>query len=221
VIPPQANAAFVCAMADGLEVDRRPDDPQRPHVCIDETSTPLVADTRQPIPAAPGRPRRVDDEDARHGTANLVMVFEPLAGRRRVKVTERRTAVDLAHLRRDVVDVHDPQAEPMVLVMDNLNTPKLASLYEACAPTEARRILERLEIHDTPKHGSWLNMADIDLSVLATQGLHRRIPNPAALIQEVTAWEQRRNTMNGRVDWRFTTHDARIKLKRLYPSTQF
>jgi hypothetical protein len=220
VIPPQANAEFVCAMEDVLEVYMRPYDPQRPQVCIDETSKQLVADTRQPIPAAPGRPRRVDYEYERHGTANLFMVFEPLAGRRRVKVTERRTAVDFAHLLRDVVDVHYPQAEHIVLVMDNLNTHKPASLYEAFAPTEARRILERLEIHYTPKHGSWLNMAEIDLSVLATQCLNRRIPNPAALIQEVTAWEQRRNTMNGRVDWRFTTHDARIKLKRLYPSTQ-
>jgi hypothetical protein len=220
VIPPQANAEFVCALEDVLEVYMRPYDPQHPQVCIDETSKPLVADTRQPIPAAPGRPRRVDDEYERHGTANLFMVFEPLAGRRRVKVTERRTAVDFAHLLRDVVDVHYPQAEPIVLVRDNLNTHKPASLYEAFAPPEARRILERLEIHYTPTQGSGLNMAEIDLSVLATQCLNRRIPHPAALIHEVTAWEQRRHAMNSRVDWRFTTHDARIKLKRLYPSTQ-
>jgi hypothetical protein len=140
----------------------------------------------------------VDYEYERHGTAHLFLVFEPLAGRRRVKVTERRTAVDVAHLRRDIGDVPYPQAEPMVLVMDNLNTHKAASLYAAFAPTEVRRMLERLEIHDTPKHGSWLNMAEFDLGVLATPCLNRRIPNPTALIQEVTAWEQRRHTMNGR-----------------------
>jgi DDE superfamily endonuclease len=220
VIPPHANAEFVCAMEDVLEVDTRPYAPQRPQVCIDETSKQLVAETRAPLPASPGQPERVDYEYERQGTANLFMVFEPLAGPRRVKVTERRTAVDFAHLLQAVVDVQYPQADKIVLVMDNLNTPKLASLYEAFAPAEARRLLERLEIHYTPKHGSWLNMAETERSVLATQCLARRIPNSTTLTQEVAAWERQRNAAQCRVNWRFTTPDARIKLKRLYPSIQ-
>lgn len=220
MIPPQANAEFVCAMEDVLEVYTRPYDPQRPQVCLDETSKQLVAETRTPLPAAPGQPERVDYEYERQGTANLFMVFEPLTGQRRVKVTERRTAVDFAHVLQELVDDQYPQAEKIVLVMDNLNTHKLASLYEAFAPAEARRLMERLELHYTPKHGSWLNMAETELSVLATQCLDRRIPNPLILTQEVAAWERRRNAAKCRVDWRFTTQDARIKLKRLYPSIQ-
>ena len=207
-------------MEDVLEVYTRPYDPQRPQVCIDETSTQLVAETRAPLPASPGQPERVDYEYERQGTANLFMVFEPLAGQRRVKVTARRTAVDFAHLLQDVVAVHYPQADKIVLVMDNLNTHKLASLYEAFTPTEARRLMERLELHYTPKHGSWLNMAETELSVLATQCLNRRIPNSRTLTQEVAAWERQRNAAQCRVNWRFTTPDARIKLKRLYPSIQ-
>jgi transposase len=220
VIPPQANAAFVCAMEDVLEVYTRPYDPRRPQVCLDETSTQLVAETREPIPAAPGQSARVDYEYERQGTANLFMVFEPLAGQRQVKVTERRTAIDFAQVIQELVDVQYPQAEKIVLVMDNLNTHKPASLYEAFAPAEARRLMERLEIHYTPKHGSWLNMAETELSVLARQCLDRRIPDSTTLTQEVAAWERQRNTAKCRVDWRFTTHDARIKLKRLYPSIQ-
>jgi transposase len=220
VIPPQANAEFVCAMEDGLEVYTRPYDPRRPPVCVDETSKQLVAETREPIPAAPGRPARIDYEYERRGTANLFMVFEPLAGHRRVKVTERRTAVDFAYLIRELSDEQYPHAEKIVLVMDNLNTHKPASLYEAFAPAEARRLLERLEIHYTPKHGSWLNMAETELSVLTTQCLDRRLPDPTTLHQEVAAWEQRRHQAKCTVDWRFTTQDARIKLKRLYPSIQ-
>ena len=220
VIPPQANAAFVCAMEDVLEVYTRPYDPQRPHVCLDETSQQWVAETRTPLPAAPGQPERVDYEYERQGTANLFMVFEPLTGQRRVKVTERRTAGDFAHVLQDLGDDQYPQAEKIGLVMDNLNTHKLASLYEAFAPAEARRLMERLELHYTPKHGSWLNMAETELSVLATQCLDRRMPNPLILPQEGAAWERRRNAAKCRVDWRFTTQDARIKLKRLYPSIQ-
>lgn len=220
MIPPQANAEFVCAMEDILEVYTRPYDPQRPQVCLDETSKQLVAETRTPLPAAPGQPERVDYEYERQGTANLFMIFEPLTGQRRVKVTERRTAMDFAHVLQELVDDQYPQAEKIVLVMDNLNTHKLASLYEAFAPAEARRLMERLELHYTPKHGSWLNMAETELSVLATQCLDRRIPNPLILTQEVAAWERRRNAGKCRVDWRFTTQDARIKLKRLYPSIQ-
>ena len=207
-------------MEDVLEVYTRPYDPRRPQVCIDESSKQLVAETRVPIPAAPGQPERIDYEYERQGTANLFMVFEPLAGQRRVKVTERRTAVDFAHLIREVVDEQYPQAEQIVLVMDNLSTHKPASLYEAFAPAEARRLMERLEIHYTPKHGSWLNMAETELSVLATQCLDRRIPDLTTLTQEVAAWEHQRNAAQCRVDWRFTTQDARSKLKRLYPAIQ-
>jgi hypothetical protein len=207
-------------MEDVLEVYTRPYDPQRPQVCLDETSKQLVAETRVPIPAAPGQPERVDDEYERKGTANLFMVFEPLAGQRRVKVTERRTAVDFAYLIRELVDEQYPQAEKIVLVMDNLNTHKPASLYEAFPPAEARRVLERLEMHDTPKHGRWLDMAETELSVLATQCLDRRIPDATTLTHEIAAWERHRNEAKCRVDWRFTTQDARIKLKRLYPSIQ-
>jgi hypothetical protein len=220
VIPPQANAEFVCAMEDVLEVYTRPYDPRRPQVCVDETSKQLVAETRVPIPATPGQPERVDYEYERKGTANLFMVFEPLAGQRRVKVTERRTAVDFAHVLRELSDVQYPHAEKIVLVMDNLNTHKLASLYEAFTPVEARRLIERFELHYTPKHGSWLNMAETELSVLATQCLDRRIPDPTTLTHEVAAWERQRNTAKCRVNWRFTTPDARIKLQRLYPSIQ-
>jgi len=207
-------------MEDVLEVYTRPDDPRRPQVCLDETSKPLVADTREPLPATPGQPARVDDEYARKGTAHLFMVFEPLAGQRHAKVTERRTAVDFAQLMQELVDEHYPKAEKMVLVLDNLNPHKPASLYEAFAPAEARRLRERLAIHDTPKPGSWLNMAETARSVLATPCLARRIPDPTTLTQEVAAWERRRNAAKCRVDWRFTTHDASIKLKHLYPSIQ-
>jgi len=220
VIPPQANAAFVCAMEDVLEVYTRPYDPRRPQVCLDETSKQLVAETREPIPAAPGQPARIDYEDERKGTANLFMVFEPLAGQRRGKVTERRTAIDFAQVRQELVDEQYPPAEKIVLLMDHLNTHKSASLYEAFAPTAARRLLERLEIHYPPKPGSWLDRAETELRVLATQCLDRRIPDPLTLTKEVATWERQRNAAQCRVAWRFTTHDARIKLKRLYPSIQ-
>lgn len=220
MIPPKANAEFVCAMEDVLEVYKRPHDPLRPVVCLDETSKQLVGETRTPVPATPGQPRRMDYEYERKGTANLFMTFEPLAGKRWVKVTQRRTATDFAEVIRELVDDRYAQAEKIVLVMDNLNTHKLASLYEAFAPTEARRLLERLEIHYTPKHGSWLNMAETELSVLARQCLKRRIADIATLTREVRVWEKQRNQAKCRIDWRFTTRDARIKLKRLYPSIQ-
>ena len=207
-------------MEDVLAVYKRPQDPQRPVVCLDETSKQLVGETRTPVPAAPGQPRRVDYEYERKGTANLFMTFEPLAGKRWVKVTQRRTAKDFADVIRTLVDERYRQAEKIVLVMDNLNTHKLASLYEAFAPTEARRLLERLEIHYTPKHGSWLDMAETELSVLARQCLNRRIANIQTLTREVQAWEKQRNKARCRIDWQFTTNNARIKLKRLYPSIQ-
>jgi len=207
-------------MEDVLEVYQRPYDPKRPVVCVDEATKQLVKETRKTIPAAPGRPERTDYEYERNGTANLFMISEPLAGRRRVKVTDRRTKIDFAHVLREIVDEDYSGAEVIVLVMDNLNTHKPASLYEAFEPAEARRILNRLEIHYTPKHGSWLDMAEIELNVLQKQCLDRRIPDRAILIEEVAAWEDLRNNAHSKVDWQFTTEDARIKLKRLYPSIQ-
>jgi transposase len=219
VLPPTADADFVCAMEDVLEVYQRPYDPKRPVVCFDEQSKQLIRETRTPIPARPGHPERVDYEYERNGTANLFMTFEPLAGRRRVKVTDRRTKIDFAQVIRELVERY-PKAEKIVLVMDNLNTHKLGSLYEAFTPAEARQLIERLEVHHTPKHGSWLNMAETELSVLSSQCLDRRIGEKDELRTEVAAWEQRRNTAKCRVDWQFTTTDARVKLKRLYPSIQ-
>jgi len=220
VIPPQANAEFVCAMEDVLEVYTRPYDPARPVVCLDELSKQLVAETRIPLPAAPGQPERVDYEYERRGTANLFLTCEPLVRQRHVAVTEQRTAVDFAREVRNLLEVRYPHAEKVVLVMDNLNTHKPAALYEAFEPTLARSLVERLEIHHTPKHGSGLNMAEIELSVLSRQCLDRRIPDAATLTHEVAAWKQARNADPRPVNWRFTTPDARIKLKRLYPSIQ-
>jgi hypothetical protein len=220
VIPPEHDAEFVCAMEDVLEVYHRNYDPKRPVVCLDETSKQLVAETRQPVPAAPGRPERIDYEYERHGTANLFLVTEPLVGRRTVTVTERRTAVDFAAVLRDLADRQYPDAEKVVLVMDNLNTHKLASLYEAFEPAEARRLAERFEIHYTPKHGSWLNVAEIELGILSRQCLDRRIGGVEELKKEIRAWQRKRNSACGTVDWQFTTKDARTKLKRLYPSFQ-
>jgi hypothetical protein len=207
-------------MEDVLEVYHRPYDPRRPVVCLDEQSKQLIRETRTPLPAKPGQPERADYEYERNGTANLFITFEPLAGRRRVRVTDRRTKVDFAHVVRELVDGQYPKAEKVVVVMDNLNTHRLSSLYEAFTPEEARRLIERLEVHHTPKHGSWLNMAETELSVLNSQCLDRRIGEKAELRSEVAAWQQRRNTAKCRVDWQFTTADARVKLKRLYPSIQ-
>ena len=205
-------------MEDVLEVYHRPFDAQRPVVCVDEASKQLIQETRVPIPAAPGRPETTDYEYERNGTANLFMMFEPLAGKRHVKVTERRTALDYAHVIRELVDVHYATAEKIVLVQDNLNTHKPASLYEAFAPEEARRILDKLEIHYTPKHGSWLDMAESELSVKSGQFLDRRIADKQTLAEEVAAWEASRNKNHTKADWQFKTADARVKLKRLYPS---
>lgn len=205
-------------MEDVLAGYIRPYDPAYSVVCLDETSKQLVAETRPPRPAEPGQPARTDYEYARCGTANLFMTCAPLTGQRHVSVTEQRTAVDFAGVVRDLLEVCYPPAERVVLVMDNLNTHKPAALYEAFEPAVARRLIERLEIHHTPKHGSWLNMAEIELSVLSRQCLDRRIPDAGTLTREVAAWEQAHNTHPQPVDWRFTTPDARIKLKRLYPS---
>lgn len=218
MIPPKANAAFVAAMEDVLEVYHRPHDPVRPLVCLDETSKQLVAETRAGEPMRPRQPARCDYEYKRNGTANLFMLFAPLEGWRHVEVTERRTAIDFANILRDLADIHFPKAEKIVLVQDNLNTHTPASLYGAFEPAEARRIVERFEWHYTPKHGSWLNLAESELAVLASQCLARRIPDAAALTAEADAWRTRRNIHNAKANWRFTTADARVKLKRLYPA---
>jgi hypothetical protein len=207
-------------MEDVLDVYHRPHDEKRPLVCIDEASKQLVGEVVQPLPPEPGQPERFDYEYVRNGTANLFLVSEPLVGWRHVEVTQRRTAKDFAEVLRWLVEDVHPDAEVVVVVMDNLNTHKLASLYEAFPPEQARRIAERLEIHHTPKHGSWLNVAEIELSVLARQCLDRRIGSAEELRREVAAWEEERNERAVEVRWRFTTADARIKLQRLYPSLQ-
>ena len=217
MIPPEQNAAFVCAMEDVLEVYQRPYDAARPVVCLDEASKQLVQETRPRRPLAPGHPLTVDYEYERNGTANLFMLFEPLAGRRHVAVTARRTALYYARVVQELVDVRYPTATTLVLVHDNLNTHVAASLYAAFPPTEARRLLAKLEIHYTPKHGSWLNMAETELSILSRQCLRRRIGEAPTLVTEVDAWEAARNGAKSKVRWHFTTADARIKLQRLYP----
>jgi hypothetical protein len=220
VIPPKANAEFAWRMEDVLGVYTRPYDPKYPQVCMDEVSKQLLTDARPPLAPVPGRPERIDYEYDRHGTANIFLFCEPLGARRWAAVTDRRTAADWAHQIKALVEAHYPDAERIVLVADNLNTHSPAALYETFPPVEAKRLADRLEIHYTPKHGSWLNMAEIELSVLSRQCLDRRIPDKATLSAEVAAWQDRRNTAGGTVDWRFTTDDARIKLKRLYPSIQ-
>jgi len=205
-------------MEDVLDVYTRPPDPRRPLVCMDEVSKQLVGEVRSPLPLRPGDPERYDAEYVRNGVANIFAVCEPLVGRREFTVTDRRTKIDWAHLIKDLVDVRHPQAEKIVLVMDQLNTHDPASLYEAFAPAEAKRIADKLEIHHTPKHGSWLNIAEIELSVLSRQCLDQRIPDVSTLTQEVKAHQDRRDALGSKVNWRFTTADARIKLKRLYPS---
>jgi hypothetical protein len=205
-------------MEDVLDVYQRPFDPKRPLVCMDEASKQLRADSRPPLPMQPGKPERYDYEYVRHGTANLFMFFAPLLGRRHVAVTDQRTRTDWAKAMQEMIDGQYPEAERIVLVMDNLNTHTPASFYEAFEPAEARRLAAKLEIHYTPKHGSWLNMAEIELSVLDRQCLDRRLPDKETVEQETAAWEAERNARQMSVDWRFTTTDARIKLKRLYPS---
>lgn len=206
-------------MEDVLEVYSRPYDSERPVICFDEASKQLVADVNEPLPVAPGLPARVDYEYERIGTANIFMASEPLAGKREVTVTDRRTNVDFAHEIRRIVD-NRPEAKKIILVLDNLSTHSPAALYEAFPPAEARRVWERLEVHYTPKHASWLNMAECELSVLNRQCLDRRIPDKETLAREILSWQTRRNETVVKIDWQFTTTDARIKLKRLYPINQ-
>lgn len=207
-------------MEDVIEVYHRPYEPQCPVVCVDEGGKQLIGEVRPPLPVRAGSPAKEDCEYARNGVTNLFMAFEPLAGRRVVEVTARRTAVDFAKFLKRLLDKVYPEARRVVLVTDNLNTHCAGSLYEAFEPTEARRLVERIEWHYTPKHGSWLNMAEIELSVLARQCLDRRIPDAESLRREVAAWEARRNAAAVKADWQFTTADARVKLKKLYPTIQ-
>jgi DDE superfamily endonuclease len=220
VIAPEANAEFVAAMEEVLEVYQRPYDPNYPVVCLDESNKQQVKETRTPMAMEPGQAERFDYEYERNGVSNLFMVFEPLAARRQVTVTDQRTAMDYAAQLKALVDRQYPHARKILVVQDQLNTHRAASLYKAFEPGEARRLLNKLEFHFTPKHGSWLNMAEIELSVLARQCLERRIPDQESLRQEVSAWQQSRNAQQRTVDWQFTTADARTKRKRLYPSIQ-
>jgi hypothetical protein len=209
----------VAAMEDLLEVYHRPYDPNRPQVCLDETSKQLVAESRPSMSTQPGRCKRVDPEYRRCGVTSVFMLSEPLAGKRRVRVRSRRTQIDFAEVIRELCDQLYPDAQKIVLVLDNLNTHTIASLYEAFEPVIARRLVEKLEIHYTPKHGSWLNMAEIELSVLSRQCTNDYFENADQLVQRIEAWERKRNDEKTSIDWRLTTADARIKLRKLYPST--
>lgn len=204
-------------MEDVIEVYHRPYDPEAPVVCMDESSKQLIGEVQVPIPCAPGHPLLMDDEYVRNGVADIFLAVEPLAGVRLVEITEHRTRQDWAMFIKAMLDESYPHARRVVLVMDNLNTHGIASLYETFEPAEARRLAERLEIHHTPKHGSWLNMAEIELSVLKRQCLDRRIDSMIVMSSEVKHWQEDRNNHGSKIDWQFTTEDARIKLKRLYP----
>lgn len=219
-IPPEQDAAFVCAMESVLEVYHRPHDPKRPVVCFDEKSKQLVSEVRRPIAAKRGRPARYDYEYERNGTANLFVFVEPLKGWRQVTVTSRRCKTDFAGQMRDLVDIHYRSAEKITVVMDNLNTHTLSSLYAAFLPAEARRLIDRLEVVHTPKHGSWLNMAEIEFSVMEKQAIKGRVPDEKALSKRVKAWEANRNQQSKRINWQFTTDEARVKLHRLYPQIE-
>jgi len=204
-------------MEDVLDTDEKPYDPAYPVACVDEGGKQLIGEVREPLPVRPGSPAKQDSEYKRGGVANLFMAFEPLAGERHVAVTARKTSVDFAHFIKRLADGHYPDAQRVVLVCDNLSTHSPAAFYEAVEPAEARRLAQRFEWHDTPRHGSWLNAAEMELGVLARQCLDRRIPDRAALRREVAAWEQHRNDAAVGVRWQFTTADARIKLHKLYP----
>lgn len=219
-IPPKANDEFVYHMEDVLEVYTRPYDARFPQICLDEGSKQLLAETRDPLPVKPGEPKREDYEYEREGTCSLFLASEPLSGKRVVQVRERRTRADWAEFVRELIEVHYPEAEKIVLVLDNLNTHTPASFYEVFAPEEAWRLSQKLEVHYTPKHGSWLNMAEIELSVLARQCLNRRLSTLEEVSQQVDAWQQERNHAQATINWRFTAADARIKLKRLYPTIE-
>ena len=205
-------------MESVLELYHKPYDRNEPVVCMDETTKQLTAEVREPLPVSAGRPERFDTHYRRNGVATIFMHFEPLRGWRKIDVTEGRTRVDWAHQIRALLDEHYPRARKVHLVMDNLNTHNGASLYQAFAPDEARRLLDRIEFHYTPKHGSWLNVAEIELSILSRQCLNRRIPDAPTLIREIESWQTDRNHRASKVRWQFTTKNARIKLRKLYPT---
>ena len=207
-------------MEDVLDVYKRPYDAKRPVVCMDETNKQLIKETRTPIPASPGESLRYDTEYERNGVCNVFLSCEPLQGKRTTKVTDQRKKTDWAQFIKELVDTHYPSVDKVVLVMDNLNTHTGSSLYEAFEPAEAKRILDKLEIHYTPKHGSWLNMAEIELSHLSRQCLNRRIADKTTFIHEISEWNKNRNAEKATINWQFTTEDARIKLKKLYPVSQ-
>jgi hypothetical protein len=215
---PEVNAEYVAALEDVLDLYAEPYDPKRPKVNFDETNKQLITETRSLLPAEPGQPERYDYEYARNGTRNLFLVIEPQVGWRHLNVTEQRTMLDFAPQMKWLVEERYPEAEKIRVVLDNLNTHKPASLYEAFAPAEARRILTKLEFHYTPKHGNWLNMAEIELSVLQRQCLDRRIPDEKTLKREIAAWEEHRNIEQATIDWRFSVTEAPEQLKRRYPS---
>lgn len=217
-IPPEQSAAFVYHIEDVLDVYQRLYDPEYPVVCMDETFKQLIGQTREPLPMIPGQVERFDHEYVRNGVVSLFLAFEPLAGWRRVWVTDHRRRLEWAGFIKDLLETRYKDAKKVVLVMDQLNTHSAVSLYEAFAPQEAKRLAERLEIHHTPKHGSWLNMAEIELSVLGRQCLSRRIAKAQTLSQQIDHWQNQRNNAKCKVDWQFTTADARVKLRRLYPS---
>ena len=217
-IPPKANAEFVWHMEDVLDVYELAYDSRCPVIGMDEASKQLIKETRIPIEMEPGKPRRFDSEYERNGVCNIFMFFEPLQGKRYVTITDQRTKKDWAKCIKTLIDDYYPQAEKIKLVMDNLNTHTPASLYEVFAPEEAKRIADKLEIHYTPKHGSWLNVAEIELSILSRQCLDRRIAEKEILIKEVNAWQNDRNNNEAKLNWQFTTKDARVKLRKLYPT---
>lgn len=219
-IPPKQSAAFVCQMEEVLGVYTRPYNPRRPVVCMDETFKQLIGQTREPLPMRAGDVQRVDHVYVRNGVASLFVAFEPLAGWRAVRVTDRRRRLEWAQFIKWLLDGRYRDADQVVLVMDQLNTHSKASLYEAFDPVEAKRLADKLEIHHTPKHGSWLNMAELELSVLGRQCLNRRIAKRQTLEEQINAWQEKRNKMKTTAQWQFTTDDARIKLRKLYPSIQ-
>lgn len=216
-MPPKSNAEYVCKMEDVLDVYKRPYNEKYPVICMDETSKQQIKEVRESLPIKPGKALRYDTEYERNGTSNIFLSFEPLKGRRKIKVTEQRKKIDWAYFIKEIVDTDYRDVEKIILVMDNLNTHAGSSLYETFQPEEAKRILNKLEIHYTPKHGSWLNMAELELSHLSRQCLDRRIPDRETLKKEAAAWAEERNKKCIKVNWQFSTEDARIKLKKLYP----
>ncbi len=217
-IPPDCNAEFVAKMEDVLATYALPYNPEYPVVCMDESNKQLIGEVAKPISAAPGHPHLMDDEYVRKGVANIFIEVEPLAGKRHVEITERRTMIDWAHFTKGMLDERYPDASKVILVMDNLNTHSVASLYAAFPPKEARRLAERLEIHHTPKHGSWLNIAEIELSVFKRQCIAGRIDSFDKIETKTKSWNEDRNNRQTKVKWQFTSTDARVKLERLYPN---